>query len=100
AVWGDSFLYYLVQAVTMLILILAANTAFADFPRVNYFLARDDFMPHAFQFRGSRLAFNTGIAMLAIVAAVLVVVFKADVSALIPLYGIGVFVAFTCSQGS
>src|SRR5262249_40896477 len=86
AAWGDSPSYYLVQAATMLILVLAANTAFADFPRLNYFLARDNFMPHQFSFRGERLAFSTGIAALALMATILIVVFDAEVSALIPLY--------------
>jgi len=99
-VWGEGWVYYFVQAATMLILILAANTAFVDFPRVNYFLARDHFMPHYFQFRGDRLAYSTGIGVLAAVAIALVVAFQADVTALIPLYAIGVFIAFTCSQAS
>ena len=98
SVFGDGALYYLMQVATMLILVLAANTAFADFPRLSWFLARDHFMPHQFSFRGDRLAFSTGIITLGIVSALLVVVFNADTHALIPLYAIGVFVAFTCSQ--
>src|SRR5262249_22789162 len=100
AAWGDSAVYYFVQAATMAILVLAANTAFADFPRLNYFLARDNFVPHQFQFRADRLAFSTGIAVLATMATVLVVVFGAEVSALIPLYAVGVFISFTFSQAS
>lgn len=98
AVFGDGPLYYLMQAATVLILVLAANTAFADFPRLSWFLARDHFMPHQFSFRGDRLAFSTGISTLGLLSAVIVVAFNADTHALIPLYAIGVFVAFTCSQ--
>ena len=97
---GDTPAYYVVQAATMLILILAANTAFADFPRLSYFLARDDFMPHQFLFRGDRLAFSTGIAALAVLATLLVLIFRADTHALIPLYAVGVFISFTFSQAS
>jgi hypothetical protein len=82
----------------MLILVLAANTAFADFPRLSWFLARDHFMPHQFNFRGDRLAFSTGIITLGVVSALLAIAFDADTHALIPLYAIGVFIAFTCSQ--
>ncbi|MFN0074746.1 MAG: APC family permease, partial [Chloroflexota bacterium] len=90
--------YYLFQAATVMILVLAANTAFSDFPRLCYFLARDRFLPSLFQFRGERLAFTTGILSLAIVASILVVVFQADTHALIPLYAVGVFLSFTLSQ--
>jgi amino acid transporter len=98
--FGDSVLYYLIQAVTMAILILAANTAFADFPRLSYFLARDGFLPHQFAFRGDRLAFSTGILVLGVVSAFLVWIFDADTHTLIPLYAAGVFISFTCSQAS
>jgi hypothetical protein len=98
SVFGGGPLYYVMQAATMLILVLAANTAFADFPRLSWFLARDHFMPHQFSFRGDRLAFSTGISSLGLLSVVLVVFFDADTHALIPLYAIGVFVAFTCSQ--
>ncbi len=98
AVFGENLLYYAMQAATMLILVLAANTAFADFPRLSWFLARDHFMPHQFSFRGDRLAFSTGIITLGAVSGLLVAAFGADTHALIPLYAIGVFVAFTCSQ--
>ena len=97
-VFGDGPLYYLMQIATMLILVLAANTAFADFPRLSWFLARDRFMPNQFSFRGDRLAFSTGIMTLGIVSALIVIGFQADTHALIPLDAIGVFVAFTCSQ--
>jgi amino acid transporter len=95
---GDGWYLVVVQVATALILALAANTSFADFPRLSYFLARDGFMPHQFAFRGERLAFTTGIAALSALAAVLLIVFQASVTALIPLYTLGVFVAFTLSQ--
>jgi amino acid transporter len=98
-VFGDgSALYYLVQALTMLILVLAANTSFADFPRLSSFMARDRFMPRQFASRGDRLAFSNGILILAVLSALLLVVFRAETHALIPLYAIGVFVSFTLSQ--
>ena len=81
-----------------MLLVLAANTVFADFPRLSSFLARDGFLPRIFQFRGERLAFNSGIIVLAVVAAVLIVAFGGSVAALIPLYTVGVFIAFTLSQ--
>ncbi|MCC6180154.1 MAG: APC family permease [Chloroflexi bacterium] len=98
AVYGDGILYYVMQAATMLILVLAANTAFADFPRLSWFLARDQFMPHQFSFRGDRLAFSTGITTLGILSAILVFWFDADTHLLIPLYAVGVFTSFTLSQ--
>ncbi len=98
AVYGTNWLYYVFQIATMGILIVAGNTAFADFPRLASVLARDNYMPHQFSFRGDRLAFSTGIVALATIAAVLVVIFAADVSQLIHLYAIGVFLAFTMSD--
>jgi amino acid transporter len=95
---SETPVYFLFQAATMLILVLAANTAFSDFPRLSYFLARDHFLPSLFQFRGERLAFSAGIASLAIVSSILMVVFNADTHALIPLYAVGVFLSFTLSQ--
>ena len=100
ATFGTSPLYYVVQMATTLILILAANTSFADFPRLSWFLARDRFMPNQFQFRGDRLGFSTGIIALSVLAIGLVVAFQASTHALIPLYAVGVFVGFTCSQSS
>jgi hypothetical protein len=90
--------HFLIQISTAVILILAANTAFADFPRLSSFLARDGFLPRIFQFRGERLAFNSGILVLASVAVALMVAFGGSVTALIPLYTVGVFIAFTLSQ--
>ena len=97
-VMGDGAFLIVLQLSTALILALAANTSFADFPRLSSFLARDGFMPRQFGFRGERLAFTTGIIALSGLAAVLLVVFDASVTALIPLYTVGVFVAFTLSQ--
>jgi len=98
-VFGDhSLLYYAVQALTMLILVLAANTSFADFPRLSSFMARDRFMPRQLANRGDRLAFSNGILILALLSVVLLVVFRAETHALIPLYAVGVFVSFTLSQ--
>ena len=91
-------LYYMVQAATMLILVLAANTAYADFPRLASILARDRYLPRQFMNQGDRLAFSNGIVGLSFFAAILLVVFGGDTHALIPLYMIGVFVSFTLSQ--
>jgi len=90
--------HWLVQISTALLLVLAANTAFADFPRLGSILARDRFLPRVFQFRGDRLAFSSGIVLLTLISALLIVWFSGSVTELIPLYTIGVFVAFTLSQ--
>jgi hypothetical protein len=90
--------YYAVQAATMAILVLAANTAYADFPRLASIMARDRFLPRQFMNQGDRLAFSNGILILSVLASVLLVVFEGDTHALIPLYMIGVFVSFTLSQ--
>ncbi|MCU1354532.1 MAG: nucleic acid binding OB-fold tRNA/helicase-type [Acidimicrobiales bacterium] len=95
---AGSVAFYVVQGATMLILVLAANTSFADFPRLASFHAEDAFMPKQLTKRGHRLVFSNGIIFLACAAAVLVVVFGADVTHLIPLYAIGVFTSFTLSQ--
>jgi amino acid transporter len=97
-VFGAGVVYYVFQYATFAILVLAANTAFADFPRLSSILARDRFMPRQFAARGDRLAFSNGIIALAAVAAVLIWAFRGQTSALIPLYAIGVFVCFTLSQ--
>ena len=98
--FGSGPLYAYLQAATALILLLAANTAFNDFPRLLFFLARDGFAPKAFLRMGDRLAFSNGIAALAVVAIVLYVAFDADTERLIPLYAVGVFLAFTLSQSA
>src|SRR5204863_941943 len=95
---GAGLLYYEIQAVTMLILLLAANTSFADFPRLSYFLARDRFIPRQFATQGDRLVFSNGILILSGLAALLLVIFRGDTHALIPLYAVGVFLSFTLSQ--
>ena len=96
---GSGPILILAQVATALLLVLAANTSFADFPRLSSFLARDGFVPRQFAFRGERLAFTTGIVALAGLAIVLIVSFEARVTGLIPLYTLGVFLAFTLSQG-
>jgi amino acid transporter len=97
-VFGGGPMYYVLQYATFAILVLAANTAFADFPRLSSILARDGYMPRQFAARGDRLAFSNGIIALATFAAALIWLFHGDTSALIPLYAIGVFVCFTLSQ--
>jgi amino acid transporter len=96
---GDGAVLVIAQVATALILVLAANTSFADFPRLSSFLARDDFLPRQFAYRGERLAFTTGIVALSLMAIGLLIGFNASVSGLIPLYTLGVFIAFTLSQG-
>ena len=96
--YGGGILYYLVSAATMLILVLAANTSYADFPRLASFMAADDFMPHQFTERGQRLVFSKGIIALSAMAGLLILVFRAEVTALIPLFAIGAFTSFTLSQ--
>jgi amino acid transporter len=91
-------IHYLVQLSTAVILVLAANTSFADFPRLSSILARDSFLPRVFQFRGERLAFSSGIVVLAAMSVVLIAGFGGSVTNLIPLYTVGVFIAFTLSQ--
>ncbi len=95
---GRGVAYYAIQAATMLILVLAANTAYADFPRLASIVARDRFLPRQFMNQGDRLAFSNGIVILSVLAGVLLVLFGGDTHALIPLYMIGVFVSFTLSQ--
>jgi amino acid transporter len=97
-IFGDGPLYYLVQGSAVLILVLAANTAYADFPRLASLLARDDYAPHQLAFRGDRLAFSNGIGLLGVLSALLIVVFGGSTGALLPLYALSVFAAFTFSQ--
>lgn len=93
-----AWFYYVIQGTTALILVLAANTSFADFPRLASLLARDRFVPRQFATRGDKLVFSNGIIILAVFAGVLVVAFGGDTSRLIPLYAVGVFLSFTLSQ--
>jgi amino acid transporter len=95
---GTSPFYYVIQAATALILLLAANTSFADFPRLSSLLARDRFLPRQLVNRGDRLVFSNGIIVLALLASLLIVLFQGDTHALIPLYAVGVFISFTLSQ--
>lgn len=97
-IFGHNPVYYFWQAATALILLLAANTSFADFPRLSSLLARDNYMPHQFSFRGDRLAFSNGIIVLGAASALILAVYGGDVTRLIPLYAVGVFVSFTFSQ--
>ena len=97
--FGDRGLGYLALiAGTTVILIMAANTSFADFPRLSALQAGDGFLPRQFTYRGSRLVFSRGIVALAVIASLLIIVFQASVAKLIPLYAIGVFLSFTLSQ--
>ncbi len=98
AVLGTGTLYYLVQAATMLLLILAANSSFAGFPPLANLLARDSYMPHQMAGIGDRLVFSNGIIILGVLAGLLLVIFGGDTHALIPLYAVGVFLSFTLSQ--
>lgn len=95
---GRGALYLAVMAATTLILIMAANTSFADFPRLSALAAADGYLPRQLTYRGSRLVFSRGIMALAVIASGLIIVFRASVTALIPLYAIGVFLSFTLSQ--
>jgi len=97
-VFGTGGLYYLVQAATAMILILAANTSFADFPRLSSILARDRYMPHQYANLGDRLVYSNGIVTLGVVASGLIWLFRGETHALIPLYAVGVFLSFTLSQ--
>ena len=99
AIFGQgSVLYYVLQFATFAILILAANTAFNGFPQLSSNVARDGFLPRQLANRGDRLVFSNGVLILSGMAGLLIVAFRADVSALIPLYAVGVFVGFTLSQ--
>jgi len=95
---GRNLAFYLIQFATMLILVLAANTAYSDFPRLSYFMARDKYMPSQFTFRGDRLAYTTGIITLGLLSAIVLMAFGGETERLIPLYALGVFTSFTLSQ--
>ena len=98
AIYGEGFLFYVLQVMTAAILILAANTAYQDFPRLSSILANDNFMPRQFRNRGDRLVFSNGVIILATLASILIWAFDAELNALIQLYLIGVFISFTLSQ--
>ena len=97
-IFGDGPLLFVLQLATLLILLLAANTAFADFPRLAAFLAQDGFLPRQLTSLGDRLVFSNGILALSALAGVLLVIVEGSVSRLIPLYAVGVFISFTLSQ--
>jgi amino acid transporter len=98
AIWGPGLMWYVLLGGTTLILIMAANTSFADFPRLGALHAGDGFLPRQLTYRGSRLVYSYGVVGLAAFASFLIVIFKAETTALIPLYAIGVFLSFTLSQ--
>ena len=95
---GKGVLFWVTQIATFAILTLAANTAYADFPRLSSIIARDGYLPRQLSTRGDRLVFSNGIVFLAAVAAGLIIAFNGDISSLIPLYAVGVFTGFTLSQ--
>lgn len=95
---GKGVMFWMTMIATFFILILAANTAYADFPRLASIIAKDGFLPRQFFNRGARLVFSNGVLFLAVVAASLIVAFNGDISKLIPLYAFGVFTGFTLSQ--
>jgi amino acid transporter len=97
-VFGDNFVFWVLQLATAGILTLAANTAFADFPRLSSIIARDGYLPRQLANRGDRLVFSNGVLILATFAGVLLVAFQGKTNKLIPLYAVGVFVSFTLSQ--
>ena len=100
SILGEGFLYYLVQGSTMGILILAANSAFAGFPRLASLLARDGYMPHQMAMMGDRLVFSNGIVILGFFSCFLIAIFSGDTHALIPLYAVVVFLSFTLSKAA
>src|SRR6266511_1782252 len=95
---GTGPAFFVIQVATALILVLAANTSYADFPRLSSLLSRDRFLPRQFASRGDRLVFSNGIVALGVFAALLVIAFNAREQAMLPLYAIGVFISFTLSQ--
>lgn len=97
-VFGKGFFYYLVQIFTMLILFLAANTAFAGFPQLVSIIAQDGYLPRGLTTRGDRLVFSNGIIFLSVLAILLIILFQGDTHALVPLYAVGVFLSFTIAQ--
>lgn len=98
SVFGNGPSYFVIQAATALILILAANTSYADFPRLASLIARDGFLPRQFAHLGERLVYSGGIVTLTLLSTLLVLLFKGNTHALIPLYAVGVFLSFTLSQ--
>ncbi len=97
-IFGGGVPYYILQAATAAILVLAANTSFADFPRLASLLAADRFLPRQLASRGDRLVFSNGVLLLALFASILIVIFKGNEQSMLPLYALGVFISFTLSQ--
>ncbi|WP_234120266.1 APC family permease [Clostridium hydrogenum] len=97
-VYGKGIMYYIVQAMTAIILVMAANTSFAGCPLLLALIAKDGYMPRQFTKRGKRLSFSNGIVLLSIAAIILILLFKGDTHLLVPLYAVGVFISFTLSQ--
>lgn len=97
-IFGYNFMYYIIQITTAFILIMAANTSYADFPLLLSLISKDGYAPKQFAKRGMRLSFSNGIVLLTTAACILVILFKADTHLLLPLYAIGVFISFTLSQ--
>ncbi len=98
AIFGGGPLYYILQYATLLILVLAANTSYADFPRLSSLVAKDGYLPRQLSHIGDRLVFSNGIKILSVLSAILLVVFKGNVNSLLPLYAVGVYTSFTLSQ--
>lgn len=98
AVFGHTFMYYIIQVFTALILILAANTAYNGLPQLLYILAHDQYVPRQFSSRGTKLSFSNGIIFILIIASLLIIGFKSETHRLIPLYSVGVFISFTIAQ--
>lgn len=98
-VFGNGIMFYAVQVTTAFILIMAANTAYADLPLLLSLLGRDGFAPRQFSKRGKRLSFSNGIILLCLASSLLIIIFKGDTHLLLPLYAVGVFISFTLSQG-
>jgi amino acid transporter len=97
-VFGHTFMYYVIQLFTSLILILAANTAYNGLPQLLYLLAHDGYVPRQFSSRGTKLSFSNGIIFIFIIASLLIIIFKSETHKLIPLYSVGVFISFTIAQ--
>jgi amino acid transporter len=98
SIFGHGPMFFIIQATTAIILVMAANTSYSDFPLLSSLIARDGYLPRQLSMRGDRLSFSNGINVLTIVAAVLIIVFQGDTNSLIPLYAVGVFISFTLSQ--
>jgi amino acid transporter len=94
---GSGAVHIVLEGATVLLLVLAADTGFADFPRLLALLARDGYLPEAFAVRGARLAYSNGIVLVAAIAAMLIVLFRGSVAGLVPLFTVGAFLTFTLS---